>query len=52
MAYENYKQARALCASPREFIELFRPDRHQLVDCGIPVEFIYLLEDRLLKADT
>ena len=48
MAFENYKQARQLCKSSKEFFGLFRPDRRQLVDCGVPVEQIYLIEDKLL----
>ncbi len=48
MAFENYKQARLLCKSSKEFFGLFRPDRRQLVDCGVPVEQIYLIEDKLI----
>lgn len=48
MAFENYKQARQLCGSAKEFFGLFRPDRRQLVDHGIPMEHVYLLEDQLL----
>ena len=51
MAFENYRIARNMCKSPREFLNLFRPDRSQLVDRGVPVEQIYLMEDRLLKTD-
>lgn len=49
MAFENYRQARLLCDSAKEFFNLFRPDRRQLVDCGVPVEYIYLIEDQLLE---
>ncbi len=49
MAYEYYRQARQLCKGPKEFFNLFRPDRRALVDHGIPVEQIYLLEDRLIN---
>lgn len=48
MAYENYRQARQLCKSSKQFFNLFRPDRRQLVDHGVPVEQIYLIEDKLL----
>lgn len=48
MAFEYYRQARQLCPSTKDFYALFRPDRKQLVDCGVPVEFIYLIEDQLL----
>jgi hypothetical protein len=49
MAYEYYKQARQLCKGSKEFFALFRPDRSDLVDHGIPVEQVYLIEDNLLK---
>ena len=49
MAFENYKQARKLCSSSKEFFALFRPDRKQLVDHGIPIEHVYLIEDQLVK---
>ena len=48
LAYEYYKQARQLCPSTKDFFALYRPDRKQLVDCGVPVEYIYLIEDQLL----
>ena len=48
MAFENYKQARQLCGSSKEFFSLFRPDRKQLVDRGIPIEHVYMLEDQLV----
>ncbi len=49
MAYENYRQARQLCGTSKEFFSLFRPDRKQLIDHGIPTEHVYLLEDQLIK---
>ncbi len=49
MAYENYKQARALCKSSKEFLNYFRPDRGALAEHGIPLEQVYLIEDQLLK---
>lgn len=49
MAYENYKNARQLCANSKEFFALFRPDRKQLVDHGIPLEHVYLIEDQLVR---
>ena len=52
MAFENYRQARQLCGNVKDFFNLFRPDRRQLVDCGVPVEFIYLIEDQLLKGNS
>lgn len=48
MAFENYRQARQMCKSAKEFFTLFRPDRNQLVDQGVPVEQVYLIEDQLL----
>ena len=49
MAYEHYRQARNMCKSPKDFFALYRPDRRQLVDHGIPVETVYLLEDQLIN---
>lgn len=49
MAYENYRTAREMCKGAKEFFALFRPDRKQLVDHGIPVEQVYLIEDQLLS---
>ena len=48
MAFELYKQARQRCASSKEFYSLFRPDRRALVDRGVPLEQIYLIEDKLI----
>lgn len=50
MAFENYRQARQLCKSSKNFFNLFRPDRKALVDHGVPVEQVYLIEDQLLKS--
>lgn len=47
MAYENYLQARRMCHGAKEFYSLFRPDRKALVDHGVPMEQVYLLEDQL-----
>lgn len=49
MAFENYRQARQLCKSSKDFFNLFRPDRKALVDHGVPIEQVYLIEDQLLK---
>ena len=49
MAFEYYRQARQLCNNPKDFFNLYRPDRRALVDHGIPLEQIYLLEDKLLE---
>ncbi len=49
MAYENYLEAKRLCKSNRTFFEIFRPDRKMLVEKGIPLEQVYLMEDQLLK---
>jgi hypothetical protein len=49
MAFENYREARRLCKSAKEFYALFRPDRRHLVDRGIPVEQVYLIEDQLFS---
>ena len=51
MAFENYRQARTICKSAKEFFALFRPDRRELVDHGLPIEQVYLIEDQLLKGD-
>jgi tetratricopeptide (TPR) repeat protein len=51
MAYEYYCQARQMCKSSKDFFALFRPDRHDLVEHGVPVEQVYLIEDHLLKGD-
>lgn len=48
MAYENYRQARSICKSAKAFFALFRPDRQLLVDHGVPLEQVYLMEDQLL----
>ncbi len=50
MAFETYKQARQLC-KVKDFYSLFRPDRRMLVEHGVPVEQVYLIEDQLLKSD-
>jgi hypothetical protein len=50
MAYENYLEAKRLCKNTRNFFDLFRPDRKMLVEKGIPLEQVYLMEDHLLKA--
>jgi hypothetical protein len=49
MAYENYHRARQMCKNAKEFFALFRPDRRQLVEHGVPVEQVYLMEDQLLN---
>lgn len=49
MAFELYKQARQKCKSAKEFYALFRPDRRALMDRGVPLEQIYLIEDRLIN---
>lgn len=49
MAFEHYRQARNMCKSPKDFFALYRPDRRALVDHGIPVETVYLLEDQLIN---
>lgn len=49
MAYENYHEARRKCKTAKEFYALFRPGRKQLVERGIPVEQVYLIEDQLFS---
>ena len=49
MAFENYREARRLCKSAKEFYALFRPDRRHLVDRGVPVEYVYMIEDQLFS---
>lgn len=49
MAFEYYRQARQICKGPKEFFALFRPDRRALVDHGVAIEQVYLLEDKLIE---
>ncbi|MBO4249700.1 MAG: hypothetical protein J5884_00435 [Paludibacteraceae bacterium] len=49
MAYENYQQARSMCKKVKDFYSLFRPDRGALVDKGVPLEHVYLIEDQLFN---
>lgn len=49
MAFENYKLARQACGSIKDFYALFRPDRRALVDHGVPMDFVYFIEDNLVK---
>ena len=49
MAFEYYRQARQMCKGPKEFFALFRPDRRALVDHGVPIEYVYMLEDKLIE---
>lgn len=49
MAYENYREARTQMQSARAFMGLFRPDRKMLVEKGVPLDYIYLMEDNLLR---
>lgn len=51
MAFEYYRQARQMAKSTKDFFALYRPDRKILVDCGVPVEYIYLIEDKLLSGN-
>lgn len=48
MAYENYREARIRCKTAKAFYALFRPDRQMLVEHGIPLEQVYLMEDQML----
>ena len=48
MAFENYKQARQLCGALTAFYDIFRPDRRALVDHGVPLEYVYAIEDNLV----
>lgn len=48
MAYENYRSARVMLGSAKEFFAHFRPDRHYLAEKEIPLEQIYIMEDQLL----
>ncbi len=49
LAMEYYRKARSQCAGAKEFFALFRPDRHALVEQGVPLDIIYLIEDQLLN---
>ncbi len=51
MAYENYRTARQMFGSAKEFFSFFRPDRSELAARGVPLEHIYLIEDQLLTAE-
>lgn len=48
-AYENYREARRLCKDLKEWKATFCPDRKIISQLGIPLEEVYLMEDRLLK---
>ncbi len=52
MAYEYYLRARKRCFNSKEFFEFFRPDRRALIDRGVAVEDVYLMEDMLLTITT
>ncbi len=49
LAYENYREARRLLGSARDFLRDFRPHRRFLVDRGISLEDVYFMEDQLLN---
>lgn len=49
MAFENYRLARQASGSLKDFYALFRPDRRALVDHGVPIDFVYFIEDNLVK---
>ena len=49
MAFENYKLARQECGSLRAFYDLFRPDRRALVEHGVPLDYVYAIEDNLVN---
>ena len=49
MAYENYREARRMLGSSKKFLSLFRPDRRFLIDKGLTLEDVYLMEDHLLQ---
>ena len=48
-AYENYREARRMAGTAKQFLISFRPDRRLLVERGIPLDEVYLMEDRLLN---
>ncbi|MBP5642066.1 MAG: hypothetical protein J6W92_03270 [Paludibacteraceae bacterium] len=49
MAHEYYKEAHKMYGSNTEFFRFFRPDRSMLVEKGVPLEQVYLMEDNLLS---
>ena len=51
MAYENYRTARQMYGSAKEFFKVFRPDRGELAARGVPLEHIYIIEDQLLTIE-
>jgi hypothetical protein len=38
-----------MCKHVKDFYALFRPDRGELVDRGVPLEQVYLIEDKLFN---
>lgn len=48
LAYENYREARRMIGSSKEFLACFRPERRFLIDKGVTLEDVYLMEDHLL----
>lgn len=49
MAFEYYRKARVECGNAKNFYTIFRPDRRRLIDRGVPLEQVYLIEDQLLS---
>ena len=42
-------EAKKMCESTKTFFDIFRPDRKMLVEKGIPLEQVYLMEDQILR---
>lgn len=51
-AYEYYIEARRKAGSLRRFKDTFCPDRKVLADMGLPLQEIYLMEDRLVRVES
>ena len=47
-AFQHYKQALRACDNLKAFLQVFRPDRRILLEKGIPIPDIYLMEDQLI----
>lgn len=47
-AFHHYKQALRQCDNLKAFLQVFRPDRRILLEKGIPIPDIYLMEDQLI----
>ena len=49
-AYQSYKRAMMQMADLKKFLAAFRPDRPLLVEKGIRLDEVYLMEDQLISS--